>query len=134
MKSIMKVFMFGIVAASVMTPLISLGNGFVLPGVVTVSPDGVEVRGDYSVRYNPNVTQGFIAATLNPGFSVIIGAVDSATGAYFSCYLIRSMNPTQFDGMEKIILSLGNGSRIIATRNGSACTSATLQTGSQSLN
>lgn len=92
--------------------------------------------GDYNVRFNPAVSTGKVYVGLNPGSSLTISGTSSSTGAGFFCALNSTNSPDLFAKAEKLALSLGNGSLLIAARASSSnatCTSVQIQTGSDML-
>lgn len=122
-----------ILATSLMgLSLSSQANGEYAPGTVLVTNGGLNLQGAYNVRFNPNVTKGYINIGGSQGQSIGIMAVDSTTGTFYYCYA----TPTDavYASMEKILYAAGNGSTLSATRNAiSKCQTVGIQQSSTAL-
>ena len=121
----MKCFI-GYILAAVLTmiSLVGSANGLHDPGIVNVNTSGsfTAVTGRYNVRYNSDVTKGYIRIAGNVGSSVTVQAQDSTTGAYFTCFVFSS--DLAFAAAEKVLYSgPGNGATVTAWQSGGKCTS-----------
>ncbi len=124
-----KYFLFVVLATA---PLLCWSNGNYTPGTVTLYSNNTFMVGAYNVRYNPAVSTGRVFVGLDPGSSLTISGTSSSTGAGFFCSL-TSLD-SLFAKAEKAVLSLGNGSVLIASRGSTTtCTNVQIQTGSDSL-
>lgn len=121
--------------SSLMLSSVCFANGEYAPGTVSVYSNNNSMYGAYNVRFNPAVTKGKVYVGLNPGSAMTISATDSTTGTGFFCAVNSVSNPTLFAQAEKIALSLGNGSLLLASRTPgtTVCSVVQLQTGSTML-
>lgn len=122
--------------SSLMLSSLCFANGSYTPGTVSVYNNNNAMYGAYNVRFNPAVSTGRVFVGLNPGSSLTISATSSSTGAGFFCALNSTNSPDLFSKAEKAVLSLGNGSMLIASRlsaSNTTCTTVQIQTGSDML-
>lgn len=119
-------------------PALGSANGTYQPGTVSVSANGLNVTGDYNVRYNPAVSTGALSVALSPMSYVEILGVDSTTGKQFACEADTG-NESDYGEIETILMSAaagGNGVTISASRSSATdvtCTSINVGAQSQSL-
>jgi hypothetical protein len=104
------------------TPVLCFGNGFHVPGTVTIT--GNVIEGSFSVRYNSAVSQGQIgverasSGTSAPGNIAIYGS-DSSTNAGFYCY--ATYTDIVYKELEQFMYAAGNGSHVQIERSGYKC-------------
>ncbi len=77
-----------------LSPALSWGEGEHGYGAVAVGTNFLGnpyVNGSFSVRYNPNVSMGWMSIQVTSGGnSVSISGKDSATGTLFTCYVPKT--------------------------------------------
>lgn len=103
------VLLFGI-------PVSGIAGGWYAPGTVVVSngPSLSFITGQFSVRYNPAVSKGYITI-YRSGTAIVISGTDSATGTVpFTC-LATPTSPV-YSKVEEAMRNAGNGMSIQAGR------------------
>ncbi len=122
-------------------PLLAVANGSYTPGKVTITVSTAgsittsTIVGDFNVRYNPAVSQGFIFLGGNEGASIAVTGQDSSTGNTFFCYV--SPTDALYPAAEHALYMATNGMELTAaylvSANNLKCTSIGLSADSRRL-
>lgn len=118
-------------------PMFASANGSYAPGSVRIAPqsDGsLQLQGNFNVRYNPAVSQGYVSLGGSQGLSIGVIAQDSYTGSLFLCYSLPG--DALYPQMLSALSMATNGATISASYNptqGLKCTQFSITISSQSL-
>lgn len=103
----------------------SFGAGTYYKGTVTMGTmynGDPQMSGRFNVRFNPDVSSGYITMQLaSTGSSITVSGVDSTTGADFTCYISSSDTLLFPVARDAIMGGDGMGVFVVRPKNGATC-------------